>query len=98
MTRLIRHSDAESSWPYRGKGCVHRAIRDQSRVGFLSGVISCNSAEPPVGLSLQCSLTGETMMLGGGWGRGGRVNPHLALELQGKKRLVQGSNFITFEC
>ena len=45
---------------------MHRAIRNQSEVGFLRCVISSNSPEPPVLLSLRCSLIGEIIKLGVG--------------------------------
>ena len=40
----------------------------------------------------------ERQQSGSGWGGVGRVSRRLALELQGEERLVQGNNFIIFEC
>ena len=40
----------------------------------------------------------KILQAGSGWGGVGRVSRRLALELQGEERLVQGNNFIIFEC
>ena len=48
------------------KGGVHGVVRSRSQGGFLHSMISGNSAETPVQLSLSCSLIGEVIMLGGG--------------------------------
>lgn len=73
------------------KGLCVQSDKRSKLSRFLGCVLHCNSAEPPVQSSLGCSLIGENYA-GRGWGRGARVNPFLALELQREKRLVQGNN------
>lgn len=94
---MIRHSDAESSRPYRERVRARRgAIRDQSRGGLLGSMISGNSAETPVRLSLSCSLIGEIIMLGGD----GAAEPGSASLSTGitEKCVVQRNHFVIFEC
>lgn len=79
------------------KGCVRGgAIRDQSRGGLLGSMISGNSAETPVQLSLSCSLIGEIIMLGGD-GAAEPGSTSLSTGITEKCR-VQRNHFVMFEC
>lgn len=61
---MIRHSNAESSRPYRERVRARSDKRSKPR-RIPRSTISGNSAETPVQLSLSCSLIGEIITLGG---------------------------------